>query len=131
MASSPAFAVYPEIGHGLVTIANTNRDGISGSGYVVFASGASLGTRIAEIVTQATGVTTAGMVRVYISGFGITNSPLFDEISIGAVASPGASTKANRVSTTYNNLVLQSGQFLRATTHNAEGINVFALGADL
>lgn len=130
MASSPAFAVYPEIGHGLVTIANANRDGISGSGYVVISSGASLGTRISEIVVQATGTTTAGMVRVYVSGAGITNSPLFDEISISA-ATPSASTKATRVSTTYNNLVLQSGQFLRATTHNAEGINVFALGADL
>lgn len=131
MASSPAFAVYPEVGHGLLSIANTNRDGVTGSGYVVFCTGASNGTRIAEIVTQAVGTTTAGMVRVYISGVGITNSPLFDEISISAVASPGASTKANRVSTTYNNLVLMSGQFLRATTHNAESINIFALGADL
>lgn len=130
MASSPAFAVYPEVGHGLLSIANTNRDGVTGSGYVVFCTGANNGTRIAEIVTQAVGTTTAGMVRVYISGVGITNSPLFDEISIAA-ATPAANTKATRVSTTYNNLVLQSGQFLRATTHNAESINVFALGADL
>ena len=130
MASSPAFAVYPEVGHGLLSIANTNRDGVTGSGYVVFCTGANNGTRIAEIVTQAVGTTTAGMVRVYISGVGITNSPLFDEISIAA-ATPAANTKATRVSTTYNNLVLMSGQFLRATTHNAESINIFALGADL
>jgi len=132
MATSPSFAVFPEIGHGLVTVLNNNRDGTSGSGYVTFVSGASQGTRIAEIVVQTTGVTVAGLARVYISGIGITGNPLFDEITIGA-ASPSASVKASRPVTTYNNLVLQSGQFLNASNSigPSQGFNIFAFGADL
>jgi hypothetical protein len=132
MADNPAFAVIPEIGNGFVTILNNNRDGISGSGYVPFASGASNGSRIAEIVVQTTGTTVAGLARVYISGVGIVGNPLFDEITI-AVAAPSASVKATRISTTYNNLVLMSGQILSATNSigPAQGFNIIALGADL
>jgi hypothetical protein len=132
MADNPAFAVVPEIGNGFVTILNNNRDGISGSGYVPFVSGASMGTRIAEIVIQATGTTVAGLARVYVSGVGIVGNPLFDEITIAAVV-PSASVKASRISTTYNNLVLMSGQILNATNSigPAQGFNIIALGADL
>lgn len=132
MATSPSFAVYPEIGAGLVTVLNNNRDGISGSGYVNFASGAPMGTRVAEIVVMTTGTTVAGLARVHISGAGITNNPLFDEITITA-NTPSASAKAYRISTVYNNLVLQSGQFLNATNSigPTQGFNIFAFGADL
>lgn len=132
MADNPAFAVIPEIGNGLVTVLNNNRDGVSGGGYVVFASGARNGTRIAEIVVQATGTTVAGLARVYISGVGLIGNPLFDEITIAA-ATPSASVKATRISTTYNNLVLQSGHFLNATNSigPTQGFNIIALGADL
>ena len=130
MAGNPAFAVFPIIGQAPLTIANTFRDGVSGSGYVTFASGSPSGCRVSEIVVQGITTTTAGMVRVYISGVDVVGSPLFDEISIAA-ATPSASVKATRISTVYNNLVLESGQFLRATTHNAEAMNVFALGAYL
>jgi len=132
MADNPAFAIFPEIGNGFVTILNNNRDGISGSGYVPFASGGRMGTRVAEIVVQATGTTAAGLARVYISGVGIVGNPLFDEITI-AVAAPSASVKATRISTTYNNLVLMSGQILSATNSvgPSQGFNIIALGADL
>lgn len=133
MALNPSFAVFPEIGAGLVTVLNNNRDGTSGSGYVTFASGASNGTRIAEIVVQCTGITVAGLARVYVSGAGITGNPLFDEITIAAVAAPSASVKVTRISTTYNNLVLQSGQYLNAANSigPTQGFNIIALGADL
>lgn len=132
MALNPAFAVFPEIGNGLVTILNNNRDGVSGSGYVVFASSQSNGTRIAEIVVTATGTTIAGLARVYISGVGVVGNPLFDEITVSA-ATPSASVKAVRISTTYNNLVLMSGQILNATNSigPTQGFNILAFGADL
>lgn len=132
MALNPAFAVFPEIGNGLVTILNNNRDGVSGSGYVVFASGQSNGTRIAEIVVTATGTTIAGLARVYISGVGVVGNPLFDEITVSA-ATPSASVKATRISITYNNLVLMSGQILNATNSigPTQGFNILAFGADL
>jgi len=127
MASSPVFAVTPEIGMGQVSVANTNRDGTTGT-YVNLVTAAASGTRIAEIVTQATVTTTAGMVRLFLTDGSTTR--MFDEIAISA-ATVSASVKGNRVSTLYTNLVLPSGWSMKASTHNAEAINVFALGADL
>ena len=129
MAINPAFAVTPRIGIAQVTTANTNYDGVTGT-YADVIVGASTGTRIAEIVIQAAGITTAGMVRLFVTN-GVTTR-MFDEITVAAVASPGASTKATRLSTTYNNLILPDSTWkIIASTHNSNNINVFALGADL
>lgn len=129
MAANPVFAVTPRIGMAQVSVANTNYDGVTGT-YADVIVGASTGTRIAEIVIQAAGVTTAGMVRLFITN-GVTTR-MFDEITVAAVASPGASTKTTRLSTTYNNLILPDQTWkIIASTHNSNNINVFALGADL
>ena len=128
MAASPAFATIPRIGAVQLSVANTNRNGTTGT-YGTLISAGNGGTRIAEIAVQATGITTAGMVRLFTNDG--TNIRMFDEISVAAVASPGASTKATRISTTYTNLTIPSGWSIIASTHNGEVINVFALGADL
>lgn len=127
MAASPVFAVTPRIGAVQLSVANTNRDGTTGTYGTVISAGNS-GTRIAEIAVQATGTTTAGMVRLFTNDG--TNNRMFDEIAVAA-ASPTASVKATRISTTYTNLTLPSGWSIKASTHNGEVINVFALGADL
>jgi hypothetical protein len=127
MATQPAFATVPRIGSAQVSAANTNRDG-TGT-IVTVITGVAAGTRIAEVVVEATVTTTAGMVRLYL--FDGTNTRLFDEVAIAA-ATPSASVKTTRVSTVYTNLILPSASWqLRASTHNAEAINVIALGADL
>lgn len=129
MATSPVFAVTPRIGFTQVSTANTNYDGTTGT-YADVIVGAATGTRIAEIVIQAAASTSAGMVRLFITN-GVTTR-MFDEVSVAAVASPGASTKATRVSTVYNNLILPNASWkIIASTHIANAINVFALGADL
>lgn len=129
MASNPVFAVTPRIGMAQATVANASYDGTTGT-YVDVIVGASTGTRIAEIVIQAASSTSAGMVRLFMTN-GITTR-MFDEIAVGAVTTPGASTKATRLSTTYNNLILPDSSWkIIASTHNANAINVFALGADL
>lgn len=128
MATSPAFATTPRVAAVNIATANTNRDGTGTIGTLI--TGVAAGTRITEIVVKAVGVTTAGMVRVFL--YDGTTYYLFDEISVAAVASPGASTQTTRVSTTYTNLVLPSASWsVRVSTHNAESINVTALGADL
>ena len=127
MAASPVFAVTPEIGMGQVSVANTNRDGTTGT-YITLVTAAASGTRVAEIVTQATVTTTAGMVRLFLTDGSTTR--MFDEIAVSA-ATVSASVKGNRVSTLYTNLVIPSGWSIRASTHNSEAINVFVLGADL
>lgn len=127
MATSPAFAVTPRIGLAQVSTANTALDGTGTLVDVI--TGASTGTRIAEIVVEATATTTAGMVRLFLTDG--TSTRLFDEVSIAA-ATVSASVKATRVSTVYNNLVLPNASWkIRASTHNAVAINVIALGADL
>lgn len=128
MATSPVFAVTPRIGMCEVSVANANRDGVTGT-YADVIVGASTGTRVAEIVVQAAATTTAGMVRLFITDGSTTR--MFDEVSIAA-ATVSASVKATRVSTTYNNLILPNQNWkIIASTHNAVAINVMALGADL
>jgi len=127
MAADPAFAVTPRVAAVNVATANTNRDGTGTVATLI--TGASTGTRIAEIVVQARVTTTAGMVRVFL--YDGTTFYFFDEISIAA-ATVSASVKGTRVSTAYNNLVLPSASWsVRVSTHNAESIDVTAMGADL
>lgn len=128
MAATPSFATAPRIGMAQVSVANSNRDGTTGT-YADVITGGSSGTKISEIVTEATVTTTAGTVRLFLTDG--TTTRLFDEIAIAAVTVSG-STRANRVSTLYANLVLPNASWrIRASTENAQAINVFALGADL
>ena len=127
MAANPAFAVTPRLASVNVATANTNRDGTGTVATLI--TGASTGTRIAEIVVQARVTTTAGMVRVFL--YDGTTYRFFDEIAIAA-ATVSASVKGTRVSTTYNNLILPSASWsVVVSTHNAESMDVIALGADL
>jgi hypothetical protein len=127
MAANPAFAATPRIGMGQVTAANTNRDGTGTIATIL--TGVAAGTRINEIVIEATATTTAGMVRLYLHDG--TNARLFDEFVVVAIT-PAAATAAFRATKTYDNLVLASASWsIRASTHNTETFNVIVLGADL
>jgi hypothetical protein len=127
MALEPAFAVTPRIGAVNVATANTNRDGTGTVATLI--QGASTGTRVVEIVCQARVTTTAGMVRIFL--YDGTTYRFFDEVAIAA-ATVSASVKGTRVSTLYSNLVLPNASWsLVVSTHNAESIDVIALGADL
>ena len=127
MAAEPVFAVTPRIGATNVATANINRDG---SGTVAtLITGAATGTRVAEIVCKARVTTTSGMVRAFL--YDGTTYRLLDEYSI-ASATVSASVQGTRVSTSYNNLILPSASWsIVVSTHNAESIDVIALGADL
>jgi hypothetical protein len=127
MALEPAFAVTPQIGAVNVATANTNRDGTGTVATLI--TGAATGTRIAEIVVQARVTTTAGMVRIFL--YDGTTYRFWDEVAIAA-ATVSATVKGTRVSTLYSNLVLPNASWsVVVSTHNAESIDVIALGADL
>lgn len=127
MALEPQFAVTPRIGTVNIATANTNRDGTGTVATLI--TGASTGTRIAEIVIKARVTTTAGQVRVFLHDG--TNFFFFDEIAVAA-ATPSNSVQSTRVSTSYANLVLPNASWsVRVSTHNAESIDVTAFGADL
>ena len=127
MASYPVFAITPRLTTSTVSVANTNRDG-TGT-LVSLITGATNGTRINEIVVQATTTTVAGMIRIYL--YDGSTYRLWDEVSIAA-ATVSASVKGIRVATTYNNLILPSASWqLFASTHNGEAFTVTTMGADL
>ena len=129
MATNPSFAVTPRVASVNIATANTARDGTGTLSTLI--TGASTGTRVAELVCQAKVTTTAGMVRIFLFDSPNTATYFFDEVSIAA-ATVSASVKGTRVSTLYNNLVLPSASWsIRVSTHNAESIDVTALGADL
>lgn len=126
MAVSPQFAVIPRLAVVPASGANTATDGTGTLATVITA--ASAGTKIYEVVIDATGNSTAGMVRMFINDG--TNSRLFDEFNVSAITA-SSTVPTFRTSKTYSNLVLPSGYSLRASTHNPETFNVYAFGADL
>lgn len=127
MATAPVFAVTPRIGIGALSAANTALDG---TGTIVdVITGGTNGTKISEVVIQATGNTTAGAVRLFL--YDGTNTRLVDDITVAA-ATVSATVRATRSSNLYQNLTLPNSNWkLRAATYNANTINVIAYGADL
>ncbi len=110
-----------------MSTANTNRDG---TGTIVdVLTGVAAGTKVNEIVVQATSSTTAGFVRLYY--YDGTNTRLYREVAVTA-ATPSGTVAAFRTSLTFDNLVLAgSTHKLQASTHNAESFNIQAFAGDL
>ena len=127
MATQPQFAVTPRVG--AVSVATADSSYTSPTNVGTLITGASTGTRIAEVVVKCAATSSAAIVRLFL--FDGTNYWLFDEIIVAAAT--GSSTVAQtRVSTTYNNLILPSASWsVRATTSVAQTTHITALGADL
>jgi len=106
------------------TAANTNRDGTGTLATAYTAVSNALGSRIDRVVVQATGTTTAGMVRLFIANSGASAIRLIREIPVVAIT-PSATQPAFRVEVVFDNgLILENGATLRASTHNAETFNI-------
>lgn len=126
--TSPIFPKVPHLGMATISTANANRDGTGTIGDV--ATGVTDGTRITRITIQATGTTTAGMVRLYLYDGSATK--LWKEIAVTAIT-PSASVAAFIYVLTLlgeEAVMLKSTHKLRASTHNAESFNVIAEGGD-
>lgn len=130
MALNPNFSQQPKLGVGLVSTANTNRDG-TGILAIIFTAGA-IGSKLERARVMALSTTTAGMVRLFLHD-GV-NAHLFDEIAVPAVV-PSGTVQAFKGdidwSTSDKALWLPAGWSLRASTHNAESFKVIAVAGDL
>jgi hypothetical protein len=132
LASSPNFINAPRIGMaGQVSTANTNRDG---TGTIVdVITGATGGTRINEVVVQATGDPADSIVTLFL--FDGTNTRLFAEVDLDNPAAASATVTGYRSTIRFDNLVLPSSSWkLQAaiTAAPTSGVvNVIALGGDL
>jgi hypothetical protein len=129
MAAAPIFTATPKCAIAQIATANTNRDGTGTIG-TVYTAGAS-GSKIERVRICAAGTTTSGVIRLFIHDG--TNYRLYEEILVTAIT-PGATTEAYSadldLSQSNSILVMPTGYSLRASTHNAETFNVFAIGAD-
>ena len=127
MAADPVFAVTPRIGAVSIATADSSYTAPSNVGTLI--TGASTGTRIAEIVVKCAATSAAAIVRIFL--YDGTTYWLFDEVTVAA-ATGSSTVQQTRVSTTYNNLILPSASWsVRVTTSVAQTTHVTAFGADL
>jgi hypothetical protein len=125
MAITPNFTKTPRTERGILSAANTNRDG---TGTIVnLFDAATVGSRVERIKIYATGTTTAGMIRFYV--FDGTNTDLYLEVSVLAIT-PSATVQAFNAFSTNLGLILASGKSLRASTHNAGNFRIVVEGGN-
>ena len=124
MALNAQYASTPRSAVAQLSAANTNRDG-SGTVVTIISAGTN-GTRVDDIVIEATATTTAGMVRLFLHNG--TTAFLWKEVSVTAVT-PSATASVFSSVLSNQSLILASGWSLRATTHNAEAFNVLVTRA--
>jgi hypothetical protein len=135
MATSASFAATPKNGTltTQLTTANTGRDG-TGTLVTVFTAGAT-GSRIDSIIIQATGTTTAGMIRFFLSNDSGTSKRLIGEVPVLANTPSGTTPAWQALLTSQNSsflqngLVLQASAILYAAPNNSETFNVVLLNA--
>lgn len=127
MAASPQYTNRVISASVAITVANTNRDGATGTyatGYTFTAAASGgLGGRIDAITIVGTGAsTTAGMLRMFV------NAALVREIAVSALT-PSATVKGYTIPTTEGadangrlpiGMVCQPGDVVKFTTHNGE-----------
>lgn len=133
MATTAQFVSQPVLEITQIVSANTARDG-TGTMSLVCAgptttSGAGVGKRINRVIVQATGTTTAGMVRFFVSNDGSVNDRLITEKPISAIT-PSATITAYRsevselVGFVLPGAVSGSTSGIWASTHNGETFNI-------
>jgi hypothetical protein len=131
----PIFTRSPLIGHAEISIANPNRNG---SGTIVpVVNGMTDGVRIDQIEFKADDVTTAGMVRLFISFNTGATWFLWREFAVQAITPSGTVLSwedvCNMVAGSAADpdpplSLMDSDTWLGAAPHNAEVFQVFARG---
>lgn len=130
----PLFTISPVISQVYITGASTTRDA-SGPNVFPVVSGNNFGTRIELLTIIATGTTTNGMVRLYLTNpyQGSLKTGLWQEVSITATT-PSSTVKTFTSEITRTDgrplILLNSGASIKASTHNNEGFVITAQGGD-
>lgn len=128
MASTPAFTATPKTPYVQATTANTARDGTGSLGTLHTAG--SGGGRLTGICFEATGTTTVGVLRVFLSNDAGSTKRMIAEVLVTAVT---PSTTVAAFTATWNPpggvLILANAAVVYVSTHNTETFNCFGLGA--
>lgn len=124
MATTAQYAATVQNASAQISTANTNRNG---TGTIVSVmTGATNGTRIDDISIVATGTTTAGVVRLFISDG--SNIRLWQEILVSAIT-PSTTVAVWSYTLLNQALILENGWSLQASTNNAETFNILVTRA--
>lgn len=130
MALDPQFAATPRTAQAVISAANTNRTN-TGTIVDIFTAGTN-GSLVRKITIQASGTTTAGMVRLWLNIGGTTL--LYREIAVSAITPSATVAAFNSTLTLYDassdGLPLPATAVVRASTNNAETFNVIVEGGD-
>jgi hypothetical protein len=138
MATSAQYSTAPTIDVSQVTTANTNRDGTGTTVEIAAgpttASGSGVGKRIVGVMIAATGTTTAGMIRFFISVDGGTTKRLIAEtivtaITVSATVPAFSTSVPSLVGIVLPGQVSTNTQKLYAATNNSETFNIVVYGA--
>lgn len=123
MASTPSFAALPLLDIAQISTANTNRDGTGA--LVLVASGTAAGKRISRAAVKATGTTTAGMVRFYLSLDSGATKRLVAELPVTAITASTSVATFGGYAPELAGLILPAATAqLLASTHNGEPFNI-------
>jgi len=120
MATAAQYAAVPRTAIQVLGSANANRNG-TGVVNIVFTANATSGSRIDDIFVNATGTTTAGVIRLYVSDG--TNINLWQETLVTATT-PSTTVQTFNFSLINQGLILAPGWSLRASTNAAETFHV-------
>ena len=130
MATTAQFTAQPNLEYSQLTTANTARDG-TGTIVTIAAgpatsAGVGVGERITKVTVQATGTTTAGVIRFFLSlDNGTTNRLILEKLVPAITPSTTVSAYRMEVNELVGCVLPGGGQaLLRASTNNTETFNV-------
>jgi hypothetical protein len=129
MSSNANFAASPKQAVAQISAANTARDGTGTT--VLICSGGASGSRIEKLRATATGTTTAGVIRWFLSLDGGATKRLLRETLVTAITPTTALAVFMAEEVWPGGLQLPNANAqIYAATHNAETFNCFAEGGD-
>jgi hypothetical protein len=131
MSSTPNFAstaLAPDLVQ--ISTANTNRDGTGTLGTLT--TGTTSGVVIEQVTVTATGTTTAGVLRFFLSvDGGTTKGLIHEELVLAQTPSGTARAFTIDVDALAGLMLLTTNTILYASTNNAETFNVLVQKAGL
>lgn len=123
--ASANYVVTPKNGAFVqISTANTSRTGSGTLGIVFTAVASAEGSRIDRLSINATGTTTAGMIRLFLVNSGGSSVRLIREIPVVAIT-PSATQPAWSAEVNFDGgLIFENAASLKAGTEKAETFNV-------
>lgn len=140
MASTPIFVATAQLGHSRPSAANTASDGSGTEGVDIFTivTATANGTRVDSIKVMNSqntyALSTALIVRVFITDTSGNNPRLFDEITMAAATRSASAVGASNVVNYAGGLFLASGQKIKVTVsvfNAASQVDVTARGGNM